>query len=392
MNETPAFRSKRLLIACDWFAPGYRAGGPITSCVNLNRLLRGSCLQAVVTGSKDLGDIDNYSGVNINRWTIASDDTNVFYGSNKLHLKGVLFSAACKFQPQAVYLNSMFSWKTCLLPVLFQRQLGDARIVLAPRGMLKPSALQHRSLRKQLWLGTMRKLGLDRRIIFHATSQAEQTEIEMIFGKQAKTVVLPNVPRTPVAELPFVEKKSNHLRLAFVGRCHPIKNLLLVLEMLKNQNFDCQFEIIGPQEDGEYVGKCEAVLRELPNNIEVKIHGALPTETAMQVVSQCHAMILPTEGENFGHAIFEALGAGVPVIISDQTQWRNLTAQMAGWDLPLNQSEQFAQALQIAAGWNQDQWQAYRTGAHQLATRFFAEHNFCNRYMKLFFSDDPLSA
>lgn len=392
MDETFAFRSKRLLIACDWFAPGYRAGGPITSCVNLNRLLRGSCIQAIVTGSKDLGDTCNYSRVNINCWNDFSNDTNVLYASNRLHLQGAFIFAAREFQPQSVYLNSMFSWKTCLFPVLFQRGLGDARIVLAPRGMLKPSALQHRSFRKKLWLRTMRMLGLDRRIIFHATSPAEQAEIKTIFGKQAKTVVLPNVPRTPVAELPFVEKKSNHLRLAFVGRWHPIKNLLLVLQVLKKQIFDCQFEIIGPQEDGEYSAKCQAAIHELPANIQVKIHGALPTESAMQVVNQCHAMILPTEGENFGHAIFEAFGAGVPVIISDQTQWRNLTEQMAGWDLPLQQPEQFAKALQIAAGWNQDQWQAYRSGAHQLATHFFAEHDFCNRYLKLFFSDDPLNA
>lgn len=360
--------------------------------MNLTRLLSNQCELRIVTGSRDLGDTNAYVGVIPNRWTIWENDTQVLYGTSRHHLRGALFAASREFQPQAVYLNSMFSWKTCILPVLFQRRLGDARIVLAPRGMLKPSALQHRPWRKKLWLGTMRTFGLDRRIIFHATSPAEQKEIQAIFGKQAKTVVLPNVPRTPVVSLPPVEKKSNHLRLAFVGRWHPIKNLLLVLQVLKSQTFDCQFEIIGPQEDGEYSAKCQAAIHELPANIQVKIHGALPTESAMQVVNRCHAMILPTEGENFGHAIFEAFGAGVPVIISDQTQWRNLTEQMAGWDLPLKQPEQFAKALQIAAGWNQDQWQAYRAGAHQLATRFFAEHDFCNRYLKLFFSDDPLNA
>lgn len=111
----------------------------------------------------------------------------------------------------------------------------------------------------------------------------------------------------------------------------------------------------------------------------------------MQVVSQCHAMILPTEGENFGHAIFEAFGAGVPVIISDQTQWRNLSAQKAGWDLPLDQPEQFSLALQTAANLNQEEWEAYRWGAHQLATRFFEEHDFRNRYLQLFFGDQPLN-
>lgn len=386
------FPINRLLLLCDWFAPGYRAGGPITSCVNLTRLLSKECELRVVTGSRDLGDTNVYSGVTPNRWTTWENSVQILYGTSTHHLRGALLAASREFQPQAVYLNSMFSWKTCLLPVLSQRRLGNARIILAPRGMLKPSALQHRSFRKKFWLATMRTLGFDRRLIFHATSLAEQSEIQSIFGKQAKTIVLPNVPRTPVEELPSVDKKSNHLRLAFVGRWHPIKNLLLVLQLLKNQAFECQFEIIGPQEDGEYSAKCAAVISELPTNIQVKIHGALPTESAMQIVNQCHAMILPTEGENFGHAIFEAFGVGVPVVISDQTQWRNLTEHMAGWDLPLKQPEQFANALQIAAAWNRNQWETYRSGAHKLATRFFAEHEFCNRYMKLFFSDDPLKA
>ena len=36
------------------------------------------------------------------------------------------------------------------------------------------------------------------------------------------------------------------------------------------------------------------------------------------------AFLLPTGGENFGHAIFEALSCGVPALISDRTPWRDL--------------------------------------------------------------------
>ena len=376
---------------CDWFAPGYRAGGPITSCVNLTRLLRDHCELAVLTGSKDLGDSENYHGIGVNQWNSWEEKASVFYGTKAQHLKGILFRSVRELKPQTVYLNSMFSWKSSLLPVLFQRSLSSSRIILAPRGMLKPSALRHRPLRKRLWLKTMRQFGLDRRILFHATSIAERSEIQTIFGNDTQIIVLPNVPHTPVSVFPQVVKNANQLNLAFVGRWHPIKNLLLVLQALKSQIFNCELHIVGPQEDGEYTGKCQQAIQDLPANIQVKVHGALPTESTMQVVSQCHAMILPTEGENFGHAIFEAFGAGVPVIISDQTQWRNLSAQKAGWDLPLDQPEQFSLALQTAANLNQEEWEAYRWGAHQLATRFFEEHDFRNRYLQLFFGDQPLN-
>ncbi len=377
---------------CDWFAPGFRAGGPITSCVNLTRLLRDYCELAVLTGSNDLGDPEFYRGIAVNQWNSWEGKTQVFYGTKTQHLKGILFRSVRKLEPQTIYLNSMFSWKTCLLPVLFQHSFSNTRIILAPRGMLKPSALQHRPFRKKLWLYFMRQMGLERRIIFHATSTTERNEIQTIFGKDTRIAVLPNVPRTPVSVLSQLVKNSNQLNLAFVGRWHPIKNLLLVLQALKSQSFACELHIIGPQEDGGYTAKCQRAIHELPTNICVTVHGALPTESTMHVVSRCHAIILPTEGENFGHAIFEAFGAGVPVIISNQTQWRNLIAQKAGWDLPLNQPEQFALALQTAANWNQEAWETYRRGAHQLATRFLEKYDFRNRYLQLFFGDQPLNA
>ena len=44
----------RLLICADWFAPGYRAGGPIRSVVNLTRLLADQADVQVLTGCRAL--------------------------------------------------------------------------------------------------------------------------------------------------------------------------------------------------------------------------------------------------------------------------------------------------------------------------------------------------
>ena len=43
-----------------------------------------------------------------------------------------------------------------------------------------------------------------------------------------------------------------------------------------------------------------------------------------------HLFALLTLGENFGHAIGEALRAGCPVLISDQTPWTDVVATGAG--------------------------------------------------------------
>jgi glycosyltransferase involved in cell wall biosynthesis len=59
---------------------------------------------------------------------------------------------------------------------------------------------------------------------------------------------------------------------------------------------------------------------------------------------------LPTLGENFGHIILEAFCAGCPVLISDQTPWRDLEEKGVGWDLPFDQPELFREVLQRFAG------------------------------------------
>ena len=55
--------------------------------------------------------------------------------------------------------------------------------------------------------------------------------------------------------------------------------------------------------------------------------------------------LLPTRGENFGHAIFDALEVGLPVLISDQTPWRDLERIGAGWSLPLADPDRFAATI-----------------------------------------------
>jgi glycosyltransferase involved in cell wall biosynthesis len=83
----------------------------------------------------------------------------------------------------------------------------------------------------------------------------------------------------------------------------------------------------------------------LPKGVTVQFAGALQEAEIRELLIRADAMILPTQGENFGHAIFESLGVGTPVIVSDRTIWRGLQQQQAGWDLPLEEPGMFAGAV-----------------------------------------------
>ncbi len=94
--------------------------------------------------------------------------------------------------------------------------------------------------------------------------------------------------------------------------------------------------------------------------------------------------MLPTLGENFGHAIFESFAAGRPVLISDKTPWRGLAAKKAGWDIALEDEKAFIAAVQQAAGMGQEEFNEWCDGARQLAEKVTKETDLKQHYLKLF--------
>ncbi|EPZ59913.1 glycosyl transferases group 1 family protein [[Clostridium] sordellii ATCC 9714] len=76
------------------------------------------------------------------------------------------------------------------------------------------------------------------------------------------------------------------------------------------------------------------------------MEGSVETEEVVNVLKQHHVFLFPTFGENYGHVIQEALSAGCPVILSDQTPWQDLEKNGAGYVFPIDDDEKFVLALE----------------------------------------------
>jgi glycosyltransferase involved in cell wall biosynthesis len=153
------------------------------------------------------------------------------------------------------------------------------------------------------------------------------------------------------------------LRVVFLGRISPIKNLAFALRILQDVRAPVQFNIHGPLEDEDYWRMCLDMAADLPRHVGVTHHGAYPNANLPELLSRADLLLLPTAGENFGHAIFEALSCGVPVVISDRTPWRDLAAHHAGWDLPLDVPEAYAAAIDSYAQMDPESRAVWQNGA-----------------------------
>jgi glycosyltransferase involved in cell wall biosynthesis len=111
----------------------------------------------------------------------------------------------------------------------------------------------------------------------------------------------------------------------------------------------------------------------------------VPNEQVIQVLQEHHLFVLPTFGENFGHAIFEALLAGKPVLISDKTPWLGLEKKKLGHDLPL-ESAGFDRALRFYASMDQAAYDEWSKAAWSYARDIQSASQLKQDYQKMLFS------
>jgi glycosyltransferase involved in cell wall biosynthesis len=147
------------------------------------------------------------------------------------------------------------------------------------------------------------------------------------------------------------------LRAVFISRLSPKKNLSGALRLLAGVAGTVSFDIYGPAEDAQYWKECQGLIARLPANIKVRYEGEIEHSRVGRVFADHDLFLFPTLGENYGHVIFEALAAGCPVVISDQTPWRSLEAVGVGWDIPLSETERFRSVLQQCVE-NDEEWHA----------------------------------
>ncbi|MFN9369636.1 MAG: glycosyltransferase family 4 protein [Planctomycetia bacterium] len=343
----------RLLVLTEWFLPGYRAGGPIRSTGNLVAALHTEFDISVVTSDRDLGMSRPYADIPANEWTSHGGTARIMYLSPDRQTLGTVGRLASEADAECVYLNSMFSTRFSL-PALLARWRGriGKRMVVAPRGELLPGALRYKTMKKTGFLSLLRASGVLHGLHFHATDAQERESIVSRLGvPPVRVTTLANVPEPVAADPRPVEKSADAVRLLFLSRVSPKKNLAFLLERLREvpATVGVTLTIGGPQEDVAYWDRCSRLMHGLPKHVRVEAIGAVSHEQVRPLIERHHAFVLPTFGENYGHSIVEALGTGRPVIISDRTPWRNLVVQGAGWDLPLEEPAEFTRAIVAVA-------------------------------------------
>lgn len=376
-------KDEAILIFVEFYLPGYKSGGPLRTISSIVGACGDEFDFKLITMDRDAGDALPYSSVNINEWNEASG-ASIYYAScdNLSLLK--LYRLVDDVDAEVFYLNSFFNFRFTILPLLIGIFVNK-KILLCPRGEFSPGALSIKPLKKNIYLKLFKYLGLHNKVTWHATDDNEVRLIESIFGpvkvKKAIDVSLPTVSTKPLPP------KSSCLKLVFLSRISHKKNVMGAIKSISNVSYPVVFDIYGPAsrvEDKAYLKECQAFSESLPTHIQVNFKGEISHEEVGETLRNYDIFLLPTLGENFGHAILEALAAGLPLLIGNTTPWKNLSGYGIGWDLDPFDVKGFTEKIDEVAHMTVEKHSALRESALLYAKDYLESNESILQTRKMF--------
>jgi glycosyltransferase involved in cell wall biosynthesis len=214
-------------------------------------------------------------------------------------------------------------------------------LVIQPRGMLEPWALEWKARKKRLALLLYQRKDLETACVLVATAEQEAENFRR-FGLKQPVAILPNgvdlshasCDRSQEGFRTRIGASAGVKKALFLSRVHPKKgltNLLKAWSGLDTRGWILQ--LAGPNE-GEHLAEVLLLARQLGLGDQVQYIGEFNDDAKWSVYANADLFILPTFSENFGIVVAEALAAGLPVITTTGTPWQDLETHHCGWWVP----------------------------------------------------------
>jgi glycosyltransferase involved in cell wall biosynthesis len=369
----------RILVMADFYLPGYLAGGSVRSIAGLVESLGDEFDIRVVTSDRDVTGPSPYKNVQLDAWNKVGKAYVHYTRRRSQSIRGI--AGLLRETPHdLLYLNSFFSARFSIIPLTVMR-LGLAPqrpVLIAPRGELSTGSYRLKSWKKRPFTGISRMLRLHGGVRWHASTDQEADDIRRVLGvRDAEITVARDLlsPRMAGTGPPrSTRAKDAPLRVCFVSRISREKNLDYALRILTQVKIPVLFSIYGPKQEHAYWRECERLISTMPSHIQVRYEGAIVHEKVRETIAQYDVFFLPTRGENFGHVFLEAWSAGVPVLISDQTPWKQLEEQGIGWNLALENEHKYVGVLEALAKLSRDAHQEFGVRCREFAARHVHDH------------------
>ena len=212
------------------------------------------------------------------------------------------------------------------------------KLVTAPRGTLASWSLAKGKWKKRIFGSLFQYPALRLTDMFHATSEKEYEEIRALGYRQPVAIVpigmdIPEVDVFNAEAQRSREAEVRRKRVVFFGRLHKVKGVdRLVRAWGRVARDGWELVIAGP--DCGMLEELKGLVadRRLPR---VSFVGEINGHAKYAFLAGADIYVLPSDTENFGVTVAEALASGTPVIASQGTPWQGLERERCGRWVPV---------------------------------------------------------
>jgi glycosyltransferase involved in cell wall biosynthesis len=229
--------------------------------------------------------------------------------------------------------------------------------VIRPCGMLDPWALNQRPLKKRLAMKLAYRAMIDGAMFLHVLNADEFRLVKLLaFHSPMETIpngVFPEELDKTVAPGTFRRLRpelGDAPYVLFLSRLHYKKGLDYLIDAFAQvaaQRPDVRLVVAGP--DGGERKPFEARVKALGLVPRVHVVGPLYGAAKYAALSEAACFCLPSRQEGFSLAITEALGMGVPAVISTECHFPEVATTHAGHITPLDAGAIAAALLDVLA-------------------------------------------
>lgn len=295
------------------------SGGPSKMAVNLCQALNESGVESHIATTKD--PLDRYSLIDYSK---IADKVFFFerwkkdYLAFSIELSNWLEENVQNYQ--IVNIHSFFNYPSHMAAKIARKQ--NVPYVIRPAGTLTFWPEANFPFRKKLLLNCVEKNNVRSSSLFHATSEQEAEDLYKITHHGNIEVIPLGVKSSSGTEIPQ-RSDDEVLKLLFLGRLHPKKNIETLLQALKvvtESQTSVSLKVAGEPDPTmkAYANSLIHRTEELGLSKCVEFIGFVEGAEKQAAFKDAHAFVLPSYNENFGIAVAEALSYGLPAIISKQ--------------------------------------------------------------------------
>ncbi len=234
------------------------------------------------------------------------------------------------FKPQVIHIHGC--WQPKLLMIFLIAKITSKKVVISPHGMIDPFSFNQKKTKKTIaWFLYQRYIFYFSNLII-VNSKLEKNNLlkKIRFHKNIKIINHGvNIPQKNS------KTKKNKLKFVFFSRIHPSKNLIKLVQIWKKNHFFDNYilDVYGEIDDVKYFEIFKDKIRKSKN---INYKGKINSNRLIDKLSKYDVFLHPSNSENFGLVILEAMSCGLFPVVNKKLDWKILDKNNLGYSLNFN--------------------------------------------------------